>query len=96
MCKDSGSEVNSLDIEGCHRLPLGRNAFNTSKCFIVKFVNRKHSEAMLQRKKTLSRKVRCLLAIRYVPIIVFCEESARNYREKAGLTKFSVFELSSR
>ena len=71
ICKDSGIDVNSLDIEGCHRLPLGRNATNTNKCFIVKFVNRKHSEAMLQRKKTLSRKVRCLLAIRYVPIIDF-------------------------
>ena len=96
MCKDSGSDVNSLDIEGCHRLPLGRNATNTNKCFIVKFVNRKHSEAMLQRKKTLSRKVRCLLAIRYVPIIGFCEGSATNYRGKSGLTKFSVLELSSR
>ena len=30
-----------MDIEGCHRLPVGRNTTN-----IVKFVNRKHSEAM--------------------------------------------------
>ena len=28
--KDSGIDVNSLDIEGCHRLPLGRNATNTT------------------------------------------------------------------
>ena len=46
----------NLDIEGCHRLPLGRNATNTTKCAIVKFVNRKHSEAMLQRKKDISKK----------------------------------------
>ena len=25
ICRDSGIDVNSLDIEGCHRLPLGRN-----------------------------------------------------------------------
>ena len=51
ICKDPGSDVNSLDIEGCHRLPLGRNATNTNKRVIVKFVNRrKHSEAMLQHR----------------------------------------------
>ena len=33
---------------GCHRLPIGRNTTNTVKRVIVKFVNRKHSEAMLQ------------------------------------------------
>ena len=56
ICKDSGIEVNPLDIEGCHRLPLGRNATNTTKQVIVKFVNRKHSEAMLQRKKDINQK----------------------------------------
>ena len=40
-----------MDIEGCHRLPIGRNTTNTTKRVIVKFVNRKHSEAMLQQKK---------------------------------------------
>ena len=35
ICKDSGIEVNPLDIEGCHRLPLGRDATNTtSNCEI--------------------------------------------------------------
>ena len=47
ICKNSGIDVNPLDIEGCHRLPLGRNATNTTKRVIVKFVNRKYSEAML-------------------------------------------------
>ena len=56
ICKDSGIEVNSLYIEGCHRLPLGRNVTNTNKRVIVKFVNRKHSEAMLQRKKDIIKK----------------------------------------
>ena len=57
ICKDSGIDVNTLDIiEGCHRLPLGRNATNTTKCVIVKFVNRKHFEAILQHKKDISKK----------------------------------------
>ena len=56
ICKDSGIDVNSLDIEVCHRLPFGKNATNTNKRVIVKFVNRKHSEAMLQRKKDIIKK----------------------------------------
>ena len=38
-------------IVDCHRLPLGKNATNTIKRAIMKFVNRKHTEDMLQRKK---------------------------------------------
>ena len=56
ICKDYKIEVNSLDIEGCHRLPLGRNAISTNKSVNVKFVNRKHSEAMLQPKKDIIKK----------------------------------------
>ena len=37
-------------------LPLGRNAISTNKSVNVKFVNRKHSEAMLQRKKDIIKK----------------------------------------
>ena len=36
-----------MDIEGCHRLPPGRNTTNTTKRVFVKIVNRKHSEAIL-------------------------------------------------
>ena len=56
ICKDYKIEVNSLDIEGCHRLPLGRNAISTNKSVNVKFVNRKHSEAILHRKKDIIKK----------------------------------------
>ena len=38
-------------IVDCHRLPLGKNATNTIKRAIMKFVNRKHTEDMLQRTK---------------------------------------------
>ena len=33
--KDSGIDVNALDIEGCHRLPLGRNATIITKKMLV-------------------------------------------------------------
>ena len=69
ICKDYKIEVNSLDIEGCHRLPLGRNAISTNKSVNVKFVNRKHSEAMLQRKKDIIKKSKVFVSLRYVPII---------------------------
>ena len=50
-----------MDFEGCHRLPLGRNTTNTMKQVIVKFVNQKHSEAMLQWKKDINSKNKVLL-----------------------------------
>ena len=42
-----------MDIQGCHRLPIGRNATNTMKRVIVEFGNQKHSEAMISQKNTL-------------------------------------------
>ena len=42
ICKDSDIEITFTYIEGCQRLPLGRNATNT---VTVKFVNRKNSKA---------------------------------------------------
>ena len=51
ICKDSHINISRMGIEGCQRFPLGRNTTSTTKRVIVKFVNQKHSEAMLQRKK---------------------------------------------
>ena len=45
-----------MSIEGCHRLPLGRNTTSTTKWVIVKFVNPKHSEALPQQKKDINSK----------------------------------------
>ena len=56
ICKDSDINISPMDIGGWHRLPLGRNSTNTTKRVIVKFVNRKHSQAMLQRKKDINSK----------------------------------------
>ena len=56
ICKDSDINISLMDIEGCYRRPLRRNSTNTTKRVIMKFVNRKHSEAMLQRKKYINSK----------------------------------------
>ena len=74
ICKDSGIDVNSLDSEGCHGLPLGRNATNTNKGVIVKFVNRKHSEAMLQRKKDIIKKSKVFVSHSLCPYYRFLWE----------------------
>ena len=39
ICQDSDINISPMDIEGCHRLPIGRNTTNTTKRVIVKFVN---------------------------------------------------------
>ena len=56
ICKDSGVEIDPKDIESCHRLPLSRNSRRQDERVIVKFVNRKHSEALLRDKKQISSK----------------------------------------
>ena len=95
ICKDSGNEVNSLDtrvvidyhLEGMQPTPINVSLWNSSTWNTRKLY--------FSLKRTLSRKVRCLFAIRYAPIIGFYGESAKNYREKAGSIKFSVLESSS-
>ena len=37
--KDSDINISPIDLEGCHRLPLGRNSINTTKQVIMKFVD---------------------------------------------------------
>ena len=54
ICKESGIDLNPYDIEACHRLPSGRVNTSNSKRVIVKFVNRKHSEAMLRLQKSIN------------------------------------------
>ena len=56
ICKDSNINISPMDLECCHRLPLRRNSTNATKQLIVKFVNKEHSEAMLQRKKDKNSK----------------------------------------
>ena len=56
ICRDLDINISPMDIEGCHRLPLGRYSTNATKQVIMKSVNIKHSEAMLQRKKDINSK----------------------------------------
>ena len=51
ICHDSGLEIEPKDIEGCHCLPVSRYRRDSTKRVIVKFVNRKHPEALLWNKK---------------------------------------------
>ena len=71
ICKDSGIEIKSLDIEGFQRLPLGRNAINTSKRVIVKFVNQETSETMLPRKKDIIKKSKVFVSHSLCPYYRF-------------------------
>ena len=54
ICKELSIDLNPYDIEVCHRLPSGRVNTSNSKRVIVKFVNKKHSEAMLRLKKLIN------------------------------------------
>ena len=71
ILKDSGIKVNLLDIQGFHRVPLGRNPTNTTKRVMMKFVNRKHSEAMLQRKKGINKKSKAFVNRSLCPYYLF-------------------------
>ena len=46
ICHDSGLEIEPKDIERCHHLPVSRYSRDSNKGVIVKFVNRKHPEAL--------------------------------------------------
>ena len=52
--EEKGIDLNSYGIEACHRLPSERVNTSNSKRVIVKFVNRKHSKAMLRLKKSIN------------------------------------------
>ena len=49
-------KIEPKDTEGCHRLPVFRYSRDSNKRVIVKFVNRKHPEATLRNKRSISNK----------------------------------------
>ena len=61
-CKDAGIEMEHMNIEGYHRLPLSRNNTGGTKRVIVKFVNRKHSEDVLRLKKIISSRSKIFIS----------------------------------
>ena len=56
ICHDSSLEIEPKDIEGCHHLPVSQYSGDSNKRVIIKFVNRKHPDALLRNKKTISTK----------------------------------------
>ena len=60
-----------MSIEGCHRLPLGRNTTSTAKRVIVKFVNPKHSEALPQQKKDINSENKVFVTRSLCPLYCF-------------------------
>ena len=52
ICRESGVEVDHNHIVGCHRLPVSRYSRGDNKTVIVKFINRKHSETLLYKRKS--------------------------------------------
>ena len=93
ICKDSGNEVNSLDIEGCHRLSLGRNATNTNKRVIVKFVNMEHSEAILQHKKGIIKKSKVFVRHSLCPYYRFLWRKCKELQRKGRVNQVFCLEV---
>ena len=85
--KDSRIEVNSLDIEGCHRLPLRRNATNTNKHVIVQFVNRRHPEAMLQLKQDIIKKSKVFVSHSLCPCYQFLWGKCKELQRKSWVNQ---------
>ena len=56
ICHDSSLEIEPKDIECFHRLPISKYSRDSNKRVTVKFVNRKHPEALLQNKKSIRSK----------------------------------------
>ena len=56
ICHSSDLEIEPKDIEGCHCLLVSRYSKDSNTRVIVKFVNKKHPEAMLRNKKSISNK----------------------------------------
>ena len=93
ICKDSNINISPMDIEGCHRLPIGRNTTNTTKQVIVKFVNQKHSKAMLQQKKDINSKNKVFVTHSLYPYYRFLWGKCKDLQRKGGSAKFFVSEL---
>ena len=80
-----------MDIEGYYRLPLGRNTTNTTKQVIIKFVNRKHSEVMLQRKKYTNSKNKVFVTHSLCPYYCFLWGKCKDLQRKGRISQAFCF-----
>ena len=88
ISKDSDIDIPPMDIEGGHRFPLGRKSTNRTKRVIVKFVNRKHSEAMLQQKKDINSKNKVFLTHSLCPYYRFLWGKCKDMQRKGRISQF--------
>ena len=82
-----------MDIEGFQILPFGRNTTSTTKRVIVKFVTRKHSEAMLQRKKDINSKNKVFVTHSLCPYYRFLWGKCKDLQRKVRINQ--VFRLGA-
>ena len=87
ICKESGIDLNPYDIEACHRLPSGRVNTSNSKRVIVKFVNRKHSEAMLRLKKSINSRSNVYKTNSLCPYYCFLWGKCKDLQRKGSINQ---------
>ena len=87
ICKGSDINIPSKDIEGCHSLLLGRNSTNSTKPVIVKFVNRKHSEAMLLWRKDINSKNKVFVTHSLRPYYRFLWSKCKDLQRKGRISQ---------
>ena len=75
ICCESSVEADHNDVEGCHHLPVSRYSRGDNKRVNVKFVNRKHSEALFYIKKSRSRRNFLNININVLPSKIFVSVS---------------------
>ena len=76
-----------MDIEGRHRLPIERNTANTTKRVVVKLVNRKHSEGMLQQKKDINSKNKVFVTHSLCPYYCFLWGKCKDLQRKGRISQ---------
>ena len=86
ICKNSDINISHMDIKGCHRFTFGRNTTNTTKLVIVKFANRKHSEAMLERKKDINSKNKVFVTHSLCPYYRFLWGKGEDLQKKGRIS----------
>ena len=52
ICHESDLNIEPKDVGVCHRLPVFRDSKDSNKRVKIKFVKRKHPEALLRNKKS--------------------------------------------
>ena len=83
--------INPTDIEGCHRLPLGRNSTTDNKRVIAKVVNRKHSELMLRSNKSISSKSKVYITHSLCPYYRYIWGKYKDLQRKVKLSQVFCF-----